>query len=225
MGREEGLTLLTLATVATGFMAFLDDPIDERFIEGDDFYIKPAIGLARIGDSYDRVSSRMILAGLSASMLTGSLILQDQKLLETTRLTVESALIAGAITQAAKRIFGRARPYTGEGPAEFEPLTLRSGKEIRSFPSGHATSAFAMMTVIAKQYNKWWVKIPAYTVAVAVALQRIDSRNHWSADVVVGGAIGYWVGSSLVNRYKQQSNKRLVNPYILGGRVGVLVNF
>ena len=70
-----------------------------------------------------------------------------------------------------------------------------------------------MMTVLAKRYDRWWIKFPAYTVAVSVGLQRIDSRNHWGADVVVGGAIGYWVGSTLVNKCHRPS-KKLVYEYL-----------
>ncbi len=224
LSSRSGLKLLALTGVTTGFMTILDQNIDDDFSEGD-FYVKPGIGLAKIGDVYDRISSKYVLAGLSASMLTGGLIFKDKKLLETTRLMVESYLISGAIAQLGKRVFGRARPYTGEGPSKFEPFKFRGARDRRSFPSGHATSAFSMMTVLAKQYDQWWIKIPAYSVAISVAMQRMDSRNHWGADVIVGGAIGYSVGSALVNRYKQQSNRVSMNPYILRNRVGIMFIF
>ena len=151
----DGLKLLALTAVTTAFVTLLDDRIDENFIERDDFYVKPAIGLAKIGHGYHKVSSKFVLAGLSVPMLAGGLILDDKKLLETTRLVVESYLIAGAITQLGKRVFGRSRPYTGAGPTEFEPFKFRSTTDSRSLPSGHTTSAFAMMTVLAKQYDQW----------------------------------------------------------------------
>ncbi|MCH8874217.1 phosphatase PAP2 family protein [candidate division KSB1 bacterium] len=225
LSSRSGLKLLALTGVTTGFMTILDQSIDDDFIERDDLYVKPGIGLAKIGDVYDRISSKYVLAGLSASMLTGGLIFKDKKLLETTRLMVESYLISGAIAQLGKRVFGRARPYTGEGPSKFEPFKFRGARDRRSFPSGHATSAFSMMTVLAKQYDQWWIKIPAYTVAISVAMQRMDSRNHWGADVIVGGAIGYSVGNALVNKYKQQSNSLTMNPYIFGNRVGIMFSF
>jgi membrane-associated phospholipid phosphatase len=92
-------------------------------------------------------------------------------------------------------------------------------------PSGHVSSAFSLVTVLAKQYDSWWIEIPAYTVGVAVAFQRMESRSHWGADVMVGGALGYWVGSTLVNRYKQPSKGSSVNPYMMGNRVGLIVEF
>lgn len=221
----DGLKFLALTAVTTVFITSLDERIDDNFIERDDFLVKPAIGLAKIGDGYDKISAQYVLACLSVSMLTGGLVLKDKKLLQTTRLLIESFFIANGITYIGKRVFGRARPFTGEGPVEFEPLNFNARYEQRSFPSGHATSAFAMMTVLAKQYNQWWVKIPAYTIAVSVALQRLDNHSHWSADVIVGGAVGYSVASMLVNRYKQESQHSPVSAYIFGNRAGVVVAF
>jgi membrane-associated phospholipid phosphatase len=221
----DGLKFLALTAITTVLVTSLDNRIDEDFNERDDLLVKPAIGLAKIGDAYDEVSAPFVLAGLTIPILAGGLIFDDQKLLETTRLMAESYFIAGAITYIGKWAFGRYRPYTGQGPTKFEPFKFHTKKDSRSFPSGHATSAFSMMTVLAKQYDQWWIEIPAYIVAVSVALQRIDSRNHWGADVVVGGAIGYWVGSTLVNRYKQQFKKASINPYIFGNRVAFVVSF
>lgn len=223
--QKHSLPLLAFAATTTVFMAVLDRQIDEDFVERDDLHVKPAIGLAKIGDGFDKISSRYVLAGLTLPMLAGGLVFRDKKLLETTQLMMESFLIAGAITWTGKRVFGRARPFTGEGPHEFQVFKFNVKRERRSFPSGHATSAFSMMTVLAKQYHVWWIEIPAYTVAVSVALQRLDSREHWGADVVAGSVIGYWVGSTLVSRRQSQSNRASINPYILGNRVAFVVSF
>ena len=223
--QKQGLKFLALTTATTVFVTSLDKGLDEDFMERDDLYVKPGIELAKIGDLYDKISSPIFLAGLTVPMLAGGVVFKDEKLLLTTRLLVESFFISGTITQLGKRIFGRARPYTGKGPEEFEPFQFGGTSDNRSFPSGHTTSAFSMMTVLAKQYDRWWIKIPAYSVALSVALQRIDTHNHWGADVIVGGAIGYWVGSTLVNRYKQQSEINSINPYFLGNRFGILLSF
>jgi membrane-associated phospholipid phosphatase len=221
--QENGLKLLALSATTTVFVTTLDNPINGDFNERDDFHVKPAIELAKIGEVYDNVTPKRVLIGLSAPMLAGGLIFKDKKLILTTRLMVESFIIAGKITMIAKGVFGRARPYTGEGPLDFAWLEFNSRQERRSLPSGHVSSAFSIMTVLAKQYDSWWIKIPAYTVGVAVAFQRMESHNHWSADAIVGGAIGYGVGSILVNRYKQPSKSSSVNPYIFGSRVGLIV--
>ena len=223
--QEDGLQLLAFTATTTVFVTLLDKNIDGDFIERDDFYVKPAMALAKIGDGYDKVTPKKVLIGLSASMLAGGLIFKDKKLLQTTRLMVESFFITGKITMIGKGVFGRARPYTGEGPLDFAWLKFNASQQRRSLPSGHTSSAFSIMTVLAKQYDSWWIKIPAYTVGVAVAFQRMESRSHWGADVIVGGAIGYSVSSTLVNRYRKPSKSSSAHPYLFGNRVGLIVSF
>jgi membrane-associated phospholipid phosphatase len=223
--QKDGLKFLAITAITTALVTLFDEQIDKKFIERNDFYIKPAIGLAKMGDVYDKTSSQYVLAGLSASLLTGGLILKDKNLLETMRLMIEAAVIAGAITQIGKSISGRSRPYRDDGPLTFEWFEFSVKKEKRAFPSGHATSAFSMMTVLAKRFNSLWIKIPVYTVALSVALQRLESRNHWGSDVFLGGAIGYWVASALVNRYKAQTKSSFVNPYLSRNGLGIRFNF
>ncbi len=223
--QKDVLTLLVLTATTTVFVISLDKNIDQDFIERDDFYVKPASELAQIGEAYDKLSAEYVLAGLSFPMLAGGLIFKDKKLTTTNRLMIESFLIAGAITQLGKKISGRARPYTGNGPSAFAWFKFPGAEERRSFPSGHATGAFALMTVLAKQYDSWWVEIPCYTVAISVAMQRLDTHRHWGADVVLGSAIGYWVGCTLVNRQKQQAKGWSASPYIGLNRVGVTWSF
>ncbi len=222
--KNDGLRLFVFSATTTTFVTFLDKRLDGDFIERDDFHIKPAIALAKIGDGYDKfLSTRYMLVGLPVTMFAGGLIFKDKKLLLTTRLMVESFFITAKITTVGKGVFGRARPYAEEGPLDFTWFKFNARQERRSLPSGHVSSAFSIITVLAKQYDSWWIKIPAYTVGVAVAFQRLESRSHWGADVILGGAIGYGVGSALVNRYKQPSKSSSVNPYMMGNRVGLII--
>ncbi len=62
-----------------------------------------------------------------------------------------------------------------------------------SFPSGHATMAFAAATSLHKEFGKeaWWVSALGFSAATAVAVERVASdRHHWY-DVVAGAALGY----------------------------------
>lgn len=63
----------------------------------------------------------------------------------------------------------------------------------KSFPSGHATIAFAAARSVDKEFRKdgIWIPIVAYTAATAVGVERVVSdRHHWY-DVVAGAALGY----------------------------------
>ena len=96
-------------------------------------------------------------------------------------------------TSAIKGVVGRRRPNTGLGPHSFSPF-----QGDYSFPSGHATGAFAFASVIATHYDSPWVDATAYGIAGLVGLARIQLNAHWASDVVAGGLIGGVIGHHLV---------------------------
>lgn len=59
----------------------------------------------------------------------------------------------------------------------------------QSFPSGHTSIAFAGAEFIRKQYGWWW-GVPSYLAASYVGWSRVETKNHWTTDVVAGAAIG-----------------------------------
>ncbi len=63
----------------------------------------------------------------------------------------------------------------------------------KSFPSGHATIAFAAARSIDKEFRNEgiWIPIVAYTAATAVGVERVVSDKHHWYDVAVGAALGY----------------------------------
>ena len=63
----------------------------------------------------------------------------------------------------------------------------------KSFPSGHASMAFAVARSIDKEFSSEsiWIPIAGYAAATAVGIERVASdRHHWY-DVVAGAALGY----------------------------------
>jgi hypothetical protein len=63
----------------------------------------------------------------------------------------------------------------------------------KSFPSGHASMAFAVARSIDKEFRKdnIWIPIAGYAAATAVGIERVASdRHHWY-DVAAGAALGF----------------------------------
>lgn len=226
MSKIERIEFVSLIAISAGLVYGADGRIDEELaVEGYHDYLKPAEKLADLGDLYDKIGPTTILAGVTTTLFMGGIIFKDRKLLETTRLVIESSLITGFITWGSKGLFNRSRPYTNRGTTDFHFFRFSSAHKNSSFPSGHSSNIFSLVTVLTKQYPAWWLKVPAYTLAVSVALQRIDDRQHWTSDVVVGGFLGYWVGSRLVNRYQTKSLTISVCPYFSENQIGVKLLF
>ena len=70
------------------------------------------------------------------------------------------------------------------------------GSDKESFPSGHATMAFAAARSIDKEFRKdcIWIPIAGYAAATAVGIERIANKHHHWYDVLAGAAIG--IGSA-----------------------------
>lgn len=122
---------------------------------------------------------------------------------------LSASIISSLLSSSIKGIVGRARPNTGLGPHHFNP-----GGGDYSFPSGHATGAFAFASVIAAHYDDVWVDATAYTIASLVGVARIHLDAHWTSDVIAGGLIGGLIGHHLVefNRRLREDNPSALMP-------------
>jgi len=105
-----------------------------------------------------------------------------------------SALASGIITPTLKFVIGRDRPSQSTSSTTFHPF---QGSD-NSMPSGHATQAFAVASVISAHSDQWWVSVTAYTIAGLVGFARIYHNAHWTSDVTAGAAIGTFVGRGVV---------------------------
>jgi membrane-associated phospholipid phosphatase len=73
------------------------------------------------------------------------------------------------------------------------------GSDHQSFPSGHASNAFATASVLERHYG-WKVGVPSYAVATFVAASRLAAEKHFLSDVTFGAVFGFGVGRTVVRR-------------------------
>ena len=67
-----------------------------------------------------------------------------------------------------------------------------------SFPSGHAAGTWGLASALAHAYpHNRPLKWAAYGLAVSTSLLRIPARKHLPSDVLIGGTLGYLVGSTI----------------------------
>ncbi len=107
---------------------------------------------------------------------------------------IASLFAAGIITPALKEIVGRSRPHQSASGHDFSPFSGAA-----SFPSGHATEAFAVASVVASEYSSPWVKGVAYGLAGLVGVARVERDAHYVSDVLAGGLIGTLVGREVAH--------------------------
>ncbi|HEY3350557.1 MAG TPA: phosphatase PAP2 family protein [Thermoanaerobaculia bacterium] len=151
----------------------------------------PTLGFA--GDTLEGLGDGRSFLLLGGFYLAGA-IGHDSKAKNVFFDGLSASLIAsGIITPVLSSLVGRERPTAEQGAYSFHPF------EGRSFPSGHATQAFAVASVIATSYDQAWVKVAAYGAASVGAYARVRRGKHFLTDVVAGAAIGTLVGRSVVH--------------------------
>jgi len=93
--------------------------------------------------------------------------------------------LPGLVSTVVKRWIGRVRP-SAFGPFAYEPFSWRP--EYASFPSGHATTAFAALVAIGFVFPR--VRPALWVYAVLIAASRVMVCAHYPSDVIVGAAFG-----------------------------------
>jgi membrane-associated phospholipid phosphatase len=113
---------------------------------------------------------------LPVGAATGALIIKDHKGLEQLAWAYGSTM---AVVFVLKPLVNRTRPDGGS----------------QSFPSGHSASAFAGAGFLQMRYG-WKLGAPAYALAAFVGYSRVESKRHYTSDVVAGAALG--IGANLI---------------------------
>jgi membrane-associated phospholipid phosphatase len=160
----------------------IDENVKDRFPEFSDRG-KPVADFVRPLGSTNVIGVTLV-AGWAAGKVFHSPTLE--------RASVRSGIAiiaAGTVAEGLKIAIGRARPNDEpEHPYRFKPF---SGNN--SFPSGHATIAFAAATAISRETDARWAPWITYPTAAVVCWSRLRDNKHWLSDVVAGAAVGYWI--------------------------------
>lgn len=156
----------------------------------------------------------------------------------------EAMIMSNVITTTIKGVAGRARPKKtveasqgpGGEPGQHDPDDFKlfrgftGGNGYQSFPSGHATTAFAAASAVTAEIAQWskesnWsptvpilVGVTMYGGATLVGWARMYTDKHWASDVIAGAAIGTFSGIKVV-RYAYRHPNNLIDRTLLSTTV------
>lgn len=103
--------------------------------------------------------------------------------------------VSGILSQVVKHLIGRPRPRLNLAPLDLSGPTWLS--DMHSFPSGHATTSFALAAVLSARFPRAaWA---FYLAAALVGLGRVVGTSHYPSDVIGGVLLGLAVGIPLGN--------------------------
>jgi len=171
------------------------DPCNPSRLWGVD---RDAVG--RVRAAADVLSS----ATLGAEAALGALFLAASRRGEGVTPFIEDAVVIGeavtltaAATDWTKILFHRPRPFLYAGPVPPPP----SADDGRSFPSSHASVAFAAAAAYASLLRRRGIagrhktEIAAlFAAAAATGVLRVVAHKHFPTDVAAGAALGFAIG-------------------------------
>ena len=175
------------AVVITGLSIHYDGPLEEAY----DRVTERSQLLMTLGIVLSQVFSIVPIA-----LGTLLLALLDRRLRWRFAYDVAVVMVAQMLASTVvKQLSGRPRPPgCNEDPCVFYGPNLKLFNA--SFPSGHATGAFALAVILSLYYPRWrWL---FYVLATAVCLARVQLDRHFISDVVAGAFLGYFVASLLL---------------------------
>ena len=109
-------------------------------------------------------------------------------------------LLSSAITLPLKKTMSVLRP---------------DGSDSKSFPSGHATTAFAMAQWLREEYkaSNPLLSYSGYFIATASSISRVSYHKHYFADVLMGAGIGILSTKAIYalfpNGFSKSNNKNI----------------
>lgn len=172
-----------------------------------------------------------IMPSIAAAYTIGA-INENPRLKNLSLAALQSFIYTEAASAGLKVLTCRVRPsdFNSQHPManSQEWLGPFATFESTSFPSGHAMRSFALATTVAGFYpEKKWVGIVSYSLATMTSVGRVIGNEHWTSDVMVGAALGYFIGRGVVrfNEKIGNINSVKIEPVATNYGVGVLVRF
>jgi undecaprenyl-diphosphatase len=174
-------------TCPLGELRALVDSVDRAVCEAIAGTATPRLDRLLVGVSNTANHSRLWLVTAAAVAVVGG---------SRGRRAAGQGVLAIALTSAVtnlvlKPLAGRRRPARSNNHPESRRVRQPAS---RSFPSGHAASAFAFATAMGQAVPS--LRLPVYVAAATVAYSRVHTGVHYPSDVIIGAVVGSLCGGS-----------------------------
>ena len=161
--------------------------------------LENSAGQVRWANHVSNIGSGYTLIPVAASFYMVGVLKNDSTARQTGVLGAEAMVDGLLVSEGLKFASGRTRPdSSGEKGSFFDGGS--------SFPSGHAIASWALASVVAHEYPRHKiVPILAYGLATVVSTARFAAQKHYASDIVVGGAMGWFIGRHVYKTHQDHA--------------------
>jgi membrane-associated phospholipid phosphatase len=189
---ENWIPVLGVSAVTAGLIAA--DPHDAP-------YFHRTTTFHGFNSAFSGNNTAIATALVPVSFLAVGMIRKDSHATKTALLAGEAVADVEIVGAVLKSITDRARPQNLPPSSHLGDTWFEGNRTSGSFPSGHAITAFAIATVVARRYpTHRWIPYVAYGAAAVISFSRITLSAHFPSDVFMGAALGYSISRFSVLR-------------------------
>ncbi len=168
-------------------------------------------------DVFNEFGTFKIVAPASAALFGFSLLSPNQKFQDAAFTSFQAVLNTAVTVNTAKFMFARSRPYQNDGAYDFDYFE----KGETSFPSGHASTAFALITPWVAYYPNL-ITYSLFLIPISTSAARIAKGKHWLSDVTAGALIGTYWGYYLSKKHMKLNKPNYeITPMFQNGGGGI----
>ncbi len=164
---------------------------------------------------------------IGGTMYAAGRLSKDERLADLGWHGTEALIVGEVVAVVLKGTVGRQRPHVQPRDPNSFQLFRGFGREdrYRSFPSGHATAAFAAAAAVSSETSRWWpdtrwiIGPVLYGGAALAGVSRMYNNRHWASDVLIGAGIGTFAGLKVVRYHHSHPGNRLDRWMLAGSLV------
>lgn len=147
-------------------------------------------------DFTDQWGDWSIVTPIAAGIFGTSMLTNNTRFQDAAFTSLQSVILTNITVNTGKFLFSRARPGDNGGPHDIDFVSTDG----TSFPSGHASTAFALITPWV-MYYPGPITYSMLAIPVGTSIARVAKGKHWLTDVAAGAAIGFSVGYYLSKKH------------------------
>jgi membrane-associated PAP2 superfamily phosphatase len=209
LNKNEIPAFLTIGSLTGALMI-----IDQQGWKYDDLLFKKSHAVHNVSNIMVNLGDGKYQLLAAAAFALPGVIFHNKTALKTASNITEALISTGVSVQILKRITGRQSPSAStENGGDWDPFPSlkqyqKNQASFYSFPSGHVSTATAVITVIANNYpNLKWIKPIGYPLLAVLSFSLVNKGMHWYSDFPLAFFLGYSFGNIIAPKEKNADSK------------------